>query len=124
MKRNTVQRQIILDTLKTLDTHPTVEDLHKEIQKNYPSIGMATVYRNLRQLTEQGLIMQIATLDDVARYDGCADPHYHFHCKVCKGTFDLEIDLINGMENVIKNKYGFRVDSHDVTFTGACAKCV
>jgi len=123
MKRNTLQRQIILDTLKALDTHPTAEDLYKEIQKTYPSIGMATVYRNLRQLAENGLIIQIATLDDVARYDGCAHLHYHFYCKVCGGTFDLEMDLIDGIENGIADKYGFRVDSHDIIFTGACSKC-
>ncbi|MCL2376540.1 MAG: transcriptional repressor [Defluviitaleaceae bacterium] len=124
MKRNTVQRQIILDTLKALDTHPTAEDLHKEIQKKYPSIGIATVYRNLRQLTESGLVLQIATLDGVARYDGCADPHYHFHCKTCGGAFDLELNLIDGIEEAVESKYGFQVDSHEVTFTGTCTKCI
>jgi len=123
MKRNTVQRQIILDTLKGLDTHPTAEDLHNEIQKKYPSIGMATVYRNLRQLTESGLVLQIATLDGVARYDGCVDTHYHFHCKICGGAFDLELELVDGMEEAVENKYGHRVDGHEVAFMGACARC-
>ena len=123
MTRNTLQRQIILDTIKALDTHPTAEDLYREIQKKYPTIGMATIYRNLRQLAKNGLIVQIATLGDAARYDGCAYPHYHFHCKECGGTFDLEMDLIDGIENAIESKYGFQVDGHDISFTGVCLKC-
>ncbi|MCL2573066.1 MAG: transcriptional repressor [Defluviitaleaceae bacterium] len=124
MTRNTVQRQIILDTLRATKTHPTAEGLYKEIQKNYPSIGMATVYRNLRQLVEQGTISQIATLDGVARYDGYVEPHYHFHCNNCEGTFDLEIELFDNIEGTIESKYGFRVDSHDVTFSGVCSQCL
>jgi len=125
MMRNTVQRQIILDTLKSLKTHPTAEDLHKEIQKKYPSIGMATVYRNLRQMTESGIIAQIATTDDAARYDGNAEQHYHFHCAACGMTFDLEIEMISDeFEAAIEEKYDIRIDKHDISFIGTCSTCI
>jgi len=53
MKRNTVQRRIILETLQKFDTHPTVEEIYQEIHK------------------------------DQGRYDRRANRHNHFKCKNC-----------------------------------------
>jgi len=121
--RNTIQRKIILDTLKSYVTHPSAETLYAEIHKNYPSISKATVYRNLRQLSEAGVISQLAVIDDVARYDGRTDTHYHCNCKVCGAVFDAEIDCFVGIESLIRDKHGFDVDRHDVMFTGTCRDC-
>ena len=121
--RNTIQRQIILDALKSIGDHPSAEALYAEIQKNYPSISKATVYRNLRQLSEAGMISQLAVIDDVARYDGRTDTHYHCNCKVCGAVFDAEIDCFAGIGDIIRDKHGFDVDRHDVMFTGTCRDC-
>lgn len=135
IQRNTVQRKIIFDTLKSLTSHPTAEDLLREVQKSHPTIGRATVYRNLRQLADSGLVLQLTTMGDVARYDGCTDPHYHFYCKVCHGFFDVEMGAVNEkgikgekdaaehMNRAVERKYNFQVDRHDVTFTGSCGSC-
>jgi len=124
VKRNTVQRQIIINTLKEFKSHPSVDVLYAEIYKTHPTISKATVYRNLRMLSEEGLIKQIAVSDDVARYDGCVKVHYHFSCKLCNKIFDLEMDMLEGIDNNVQDSYGVKVDGHEILFSGTCAECM
>ena len=110
MQRNTVQRQIILDTLKKFTIHPTVEELYEEIQKSHPSISKTTIYRNLRQLVQGGHVGNIVLLDDAERFDKRTDRHYHFQCKSCGALFDVDIDYPDGINEKVQEKYGVHVD--------------
>ena len=125
-QRNTIQRQIILDALKSTDAHPSVDMLYAEIQKNHPSISKATVYRNLRLLAEKGDVLQIAVANDVARYDGCTDFHHHFLCDACGRILDIYINSDADFESIAAKtqvKYGHVVDKSMTTFFGVCADC-
>lgn len=123
MPRNTVQRQIILAALQNLHTHPTVEEVYAEIHKLHPTISKATVYRNLRHLAERGEIRQLSLPDGLERYDGCADQHYHFKCKICGGISDIDVEYLTDINEAVQQKYGFQVDEHEVVFRGMCSKC-
>ena len=121
--RHTVQRQIILDTLQSLDTHPSAENLYGKIQKVHPTISKATVYRNLRQMADRGTIAQVAVTDGVARYDGNVSPHYHFICDMCNRVVDVETD---GAALHVKRCFGqcdHQVTRHTVLFFGVCSSC-
>ena len=122
-KRNTVQRQIIHNTLIKMNSHPTVEGVYSTVYKDHPSISRATVYRNLRKLAEDGKIRELSIPGGVERYDERADQHYHFKCKRCGGVYDVDIDYIDGIDGTVQRKYGMKVDKHDVVFTGVCAGC-
>jgi len=123
MKRNTVQRQIILDTLRKLDTHPAVEELYREIHKTHPTISKTTVYRNLRQLAEDGEARELMLPDDPDRFDQRTDQHDHFKCRNCGGIFDVDIEYLADIDDAVRRKYGFQVDMHDVVFLGICPEC-
>jgi len=125
-ERNTVQKQIILDVLKSFNTHPSVDELYAEIFKVHPSISKATIYRNVKQLADKGEILQLAVPNDVSRYDGCTDFHHHFVCDSCGGVFDVHADCIDATKEVfslIQNKHGFKVDRSMTSFFGACSTC-
>ena len=123
MKRNTVQRQIISETLNKFITHPTVDELYSEIIKSHPSISKTTVYRNLRQLAQGSQIGRVALPDDVERYDKRTDQHYHFQCKSCGELLDVDIDYLDGINEKAQEKHGFQVDEHDIVFKGICLNC-
>ena len=123
IKRNTVQKQIILDVIKNSQTHPTVEDVYLEIQKAHPNISKATVYRNLHQLSESGEIQQILMPDYLERYDRNAGRHYHFQCRICENIYDINIDYLDTADKAVRQKYDFQIDSHDMIFKGICYKC-
>ena len=123
MQRNTVQRQIILDALGNLGTHPTVEEVYAAVQKEHPTISKTTVYRNLRGLAQAGMILQISLPDSAERYDGNGHPHYHFKCSGCGCILDVDIDYLEYINALVQGKYGCKIDRHDVVFTGVCADC-
>jgi len=123
-QRNTLQRKIVLDTLRKLGNHPTIEELYAEIQKNYPAISKTTIYRNLRVLAQNGQVRQVSLPDGLERYEGQLNPHYHFQCTACNGIFDVEIPGIADIENYVAHRYGYDVDGHDVVFHGICDKCI
>ena len=123
-KRKTVQQQIILDTLMSFHTHPTVEEVHAEIKKKHPSISKTTVYRNLHQLALSGEIRRVSLPNDLGRYDRRTTQHYHFVCRICGGLFDVDIEYLQGINESVQAKYGFQVDEHDVIFTGICPQCI
>ena len=55
--RNTVQRQIVLQAVRSLHDHPTADSVYAVVAAEHPSISKATVYRNLNQLALQGEIL-------------------------------------------------------------------
>ena len=78
--RNTKQKDVILNALRKLETHPSADELYKYIREEHAEIGVATVYRNLGKLAENGEIRKITGLDGSSRYDWNLEPHYHFFC--------------------------------------------
>ena len=58
-KRNTIQKQLVLDAVFRLANHPTAEEVYAEVARSHPTGGKATVYRNLGSLSEDGLLRHI-----------------------------------------------------------------
>src|SRR3989344_3001733 len=54
MERLTCQKKIILDYLKSVQSHPSAEIIFKEAKKKLPQISLGTVYRNLNTLKQKG----------------------------------------------------------------------
>ena len=123
MSRNTVQRQIILEVVKNMDPHPTVEEVYLQIHKSHPTISKATIYRNLRLLAKHGAIRQVLLPDEADRFDKLTSQHYHFRCKICGTISDVDVEYLAGIDEVVRQKYGLRVDAHEVVFKGICKKC-
>ena len=81
--RNTVQRAMTLEAVRRLHAHPTAEEVYRQVAAEHPSISRATVYRNLRQLAESGLLLKINTTDGADHFDHRCDAHYHAGCLRC-----------------------------------------
>ena len=86
-KRVTCQKKIILDYLKSVQTHPSAEIIFKKVRKKLPRISLGTVYRNLKVMKERGDILEISS--QIARYDGDVSSHSHFVCEKCGEIFDI-----------------------------------
>ena len=119
-KRNTQQKQVILDALAVLKfNHPTALDVLKQVRLQNPTMSKATVYRNLKTMADEGVIIRMESLDGLERYDCNTHSHAHFKCNCCGELYDLDEDL--GAN--IKHKCAFKVDSIDVVLRGKCGKC-
>lgn len=117
------QREIILETLKQNVVHPTAEYLYEKLQKEDSKISLATLYRNLNQLAENGIIKKIDGLESSSHYDHNTFVHYHFMCDNCKKVFDISSDVAPDLIKKIEEETGFTVTSHDVVIHGICKNC-
>lgn len=117
--RMTKQRQIIIDYLRDVTTHPTAEIIYKEIRKKMPNISLGTVYRNLNYLVEEGLILQLSS-GGKTRFDGNNVYHLHFICDQCEkinDIFDTSYIALDKLKRLGK------VNSVECNVYGRCKEC-
>lgn len=122
-KRNTIQRQLVLHSVKRLVNHPTAEEVYKQIVVAYPGISKATVYRNLGGLVDDGLLQKLNVPGAADKYDISTHAHYHAICNVCGSLFDLEMDNPPTIDLNISDMKDFIIEEYIILFKGKCKKC-
>jgi len=101
----TLQRIIVLDYLLNTDKHPSVEDIYKDLEKQYPSITLSTIYNIVELFARKGIIRKLYTANGPARYDARLDPHFHIYDEQTKQIYDLADDQLDAfLQNYIKEK--------------------
>ena len=124
----THQRRSIVEILLNSDgKHMSSEEIYDLVKINCPEIGLATVYRTLQVLDKLGYTNKLNLDDGCVRYelnlDKDAHNHHHLICKSCGKIIEVQEDLLDNLEQVINEKYGFVVQNHDVKFNGYCEDC-
>ena len=122
LKRNTVQRQLILKAVRKLNAHATAEEVYECVVQSHPTISKATVYRNMKQLSESGELVNVGSFYGSTRYDHICDEHYHFICEDCKRLTDVEGDFTDVVKKV-KNMDTFEIQNCRLLFSGICPEC-
>ena len=89
MRKYSRQRQLILDYLKSTTSHPTAEQIYAELKPQNPALSLSTVYRNLRLLADDGIILRLDTGESTDRFDADLSEHHHFICTKCGQVTDV-----------------------------------
>lgn len=121
--RNTLQRKLILETVRNMTNHPDAEMVYDEVSKINPMVSKATVYRNLKLLAKQGHILHIPIPDGADCFDFNCSPHYHIKCRKCSRVFDVDMPYQENLYRNIKNYRGFVIETHQIVFSGLCPDC-
>ena len=121
--RITHQREIILQELQSLKSHPTADELFELVRSRLPRISLATVYRNLEWLCQQGIVQKIEVGGRQKRFDGTVDLHYHIRCIACGRVDDVDMIPIETLEMDLSKKSGYTVKGHRLEFWGVCPGC-
>ncbi len=117
------QREKILEVLTHNAVHPTAEELSEFLDKENSNIGLTTLYRNLNQMAEAGIIKKIDGLENSAHFDHNTYEHYHFICENCKKIFDIPKGVAPDLVNNTRQATGFDINGHDIIFHGICSEC-
>lgn len=123
MRRNTIQRSLVLETVNKLKCHATADEIYQAIVNEHPNISKGTVYRNLNQLAESGEIRKLEVPGGADRFDHQCHDHYHIRCLTCGRVCDVDMDYIEGLEKRIEDTHGFELSGHDLMFRGTCPDC-
>lgn len=121
--RMTSQRRIILEELRKVHTHPTVDELYTIVRARMPHISLGTVYRNLDLLAEMGEVLKIDSAGNMRRFDGRVDPHRHIRCQICGRVADVFSDRKDEPEISSVQVPGFKVTTVRVEYDGICEDC-
>lgn len=120
IERKSKQRDAIINELCSRFDHPTAMDLYLSVREIIPNISLGTLYRNLTQLEENGMVLRIPD-GSTDRFDGNVNPHAHFKCLTCGNVYDLMNFNINSLtfSDEIINK----VTNYSLMAFGLCKNC-
>ena len=120
----TPQRLSIFKVLQDNNTHPSAEDIYREILKIHPSISFTTVYKTLQTLRDLGEIQELSINPERAHFDPVTTEHGHTFCRSCKAIDDLDTGLDTPESIKLQsNSSEFEVHSIQVYAVGLCPGC-
>ena len=121
MRRKSKQRSVILDVLVKANRPLSIKEILEHAEKKSPQLGIATVYRAIKNYLQSEDVSQVELPGNIQRYEIKHQSHYHhFWCRVCDQVFRIE--GCPGKLNFSPPK-GFKAEMHDVTFKGVCVAC-
>ena len=122
--RSTRQRAIVLAELLGEPDDVTAQQLHERLRGRGERLGLATVYRTLGLLADEGVVDVLSHRPGELCYRRCAEGHHHhLVCSGCHRVVELsECELDPWLERV-SSQHGFVATGHRLEVAGLCAGC-
>jgi Fur family ferric uptake transcriptional regulator len=119
--RTTKQRNAVRVTLEAADRPLLAQEVLERAKLEVPGLGIATVYRSLKAMIEDGTLLQVLLPGENPRYEVVGKGHHHhFHCLSCGRVFDVHACPKN-LDSVTPR--GFTLERHDLTLYWRCSSC-
>ncbi|GAB4042664.1 MAG: transcriptional repressor [Rubrivivax sp.] len=121
MQRSTRQRDAIREALHSAGRPLLPQEVLVAAQAEVPGLGIATVYRTLKALVDEGSLRAVTLPGENPRYEPAHHGHHHhFHCQACGRVFDVHACPGNLARLA---PAGFEVAAHELTLYGRCRDC-
>ena len=121
MQRDTVQRRAIRKVFKESGRPLSPAEILQTARTQVPNLGIATVYRSVKGLTEEGWLVPIDVPGEPQRYElSGKEHHHHFSCRQCGRIFDFD-GCPKDLSKLVPR--GFHMEDHEVFLYGRCADC-
>jgi Fur family ferric uptake transcriptional regulator len=122
--RITPQREMIIEVIAHQGNHINADEVFALVQKRSRSVNIATVYRTLDLLVEQGLVSRIDLGEGRVMYATTQHgPHIHLICRQCGRIIDAEQEMLAALTNQLMSDYQFAADLHHISLLGLCSSC-
>ena len=103
--------------------HISVEDLYEQIKSDFPSISLATLYKNINAMSEKALIKEVKVPHSKNVYEISKEEHAHLLCHKCHAFIDIDVALTPIIEEATTKSH-FHIEESSVIFSGLCPECV
>lgn len=122
MQRKTQQRQALRQAIRLAGRPLSPQEILQEAKTQIPSLGIATVYRNIRSLIDEGWLQEVELPGKPNRYEVAGkNHHHHFHCTTCDRVYDVD-DCPGSFKDLTPQ--GFHLEAHELILYGTCRDCV
>ena len=123
-RRPSRQRSAVLALLDGLDGFRSAQELHALLRERGDSVGLATVYRALQALVDEGQLDVLRSTEGEAAYRRCSPSHHHhLVCRSCGRTVEVADPPVERWASRIASEHGFTDVQHQVEVFGTCADC-
>jgi Fur family ferric uptake transcriptional regulator len=123
--RLTQQRELIIEAFINSNRHMTAEDVFELTSQEHPSINIATIYRTLNMLVDEGLAIRTDLGQELTIYaTPTHGPHIHLVCRNCGQVIDADHNVIVPLGQKLDDEYGFQAALQHVAIFGTCEKCL
>src|SRR5437868_7030865 len=119
--RSTPQRYAVMAFLLGQAGHPTAAEIFEAVNRVDPRSSRATIYNNLRDLVQTGLVREVAVEGRAARFDAKGIRHHHFICDRCGNVEDVDWYDVARPDAASLGKRVLR--ECELIFRGLCTKC-
>ena len=120
----TPQRMVIFRILSESNQHVTVDQVYQKASAEYPMLSPATVYRNMEQMVDAGLLTRLDLGGSSMRYDTNLEEHHHFVCTECGKVSDVYLeDIQYKMDANRSHLEKAKINSLDLHLQGICEEC-
>lgn len=125
MQRMTKQRQAVLDELTRVTDFRSAQQIFEDLHSQGHRVGLATVYRSLQGLAEDGRVDTLRSSDGESLYRSCTSNHHHHHlvCRECGFTKEIEQSQIESWVTRVAQAHGFTGVEHSLELFGTCSTC-
>jgi Fur family transcriptional regulator, ferric uptake regulator len=121
MKRNTSQRDAIRQVIVRADRPLSTDEIFEMARSKVPGLGIATVYRTLKSLKEEGAVREVDLPGQPSRWEmSKKDHHHHFLCRSCDKLFEIE-GCPGDLGNLLPP--GYALEAHNILLEGKCRDC-
>lgn len=125
MQRMTKQRQAVLDELARVSDFRSAQQIFEDLHVQGQRVGLATVYRSLQGLSEDGRVDTLRSADGETLYRSCVTPRHHHHlvCRECGFTKEFEPSQMESWVDAVATASGFTEVEHSFELFGLCSSC-
>lgn len=119
--RPTLQRITILEYLTKNQSHPTIDQVYRDLIKVLPNLSKTTIYNTLNVFLEHNVVHSLTIEENEVRIDSTTDSHGHFKCRQCGRVYNFSINVDQHQAEELSQ---FQIDERQVYFKGICAECL
>lgn len=117
----TPQRLAIVEELHS-HGHLNIDDLYSLLQKKFPTISLATIYKNIHAMIDKIFLSEVKLPNEKSVYELVKEQHAHVVCSNCKKIIDVTVDT-HSLEKEAEGFSSFELNEISVVFTGTCSQC-
>ncbi len=123
-RKLTRQQSVVAEYLAGAGGFRSAQDIHAGLRQAGSAVGLATVYRAVQVLADEGLVDLIRVDDGEARYRSCSPGHHHhLVCRACGRAVELEAAAVERWAAGVGAAEGFTEITHNIEVFGVCAEC-
>lgn len=121
-KLTVTPQRIELVSILSSHNHINIDELYKLLAVNFPSISLATVYKNINTMLEKDFLMEVQIPNQKNVYELLKEEHAHIYCVKCDAIMDLNLNA-KALYEQAQEKSGFELSFGNFVFGGICSRC-